>query len=424
MNASKKHLLLIFGIALFLRCILFGVVLWSGVEVSLTTDGTGYLQLAENIIEHSTFSRTAGGETLVSDSNRTPTYPVFIALFQLLGGGITWVLIAQILVSSLSCVFTSKIATRLFPNNGFAWLSGLLLTIDVPSIVSTNLVLTETLFTFLILLSFYLIFRKEKPSALLFAIAGLLFGASALCRPIGILLPFVLLGFGQKLGWKNTTTLCIATALAVAPWFIRNTVVFGRPFSSTISEINLLLHTGASIRSEREQKSTLEVQQEIMLELEKAHKWQGNESDIIPFMDYCRTEGWKEIQKSPLIFAKQSLVAFISFLVKPERGFIKQLTGANPSHNDALTGRSKMDSNGMLNRFFQESNRVTLTLVFVQLLVHLFVLICCWFGLLYLWKIEIGAYYCSSVSLFILDWEPVLRKILHDLGCRQCHLSV
>lgn len=386
LHIHNRRLLGIFVGALLVRCIIFGVVLWNGMDTHLTTDGRGYLQLAENLLEHGVFSRTVEGETLVHDSNRTPTYPLFIAVFNFLGGGMAIVLFIQIVISSLSCVLTSKLAMNLFPDNWFAWWSGLFLAFDIPSVINANLILTETLFTFLILSSLFLIFQQRQKNIFLFGIAGLLIGAGILCRPIGVLLPFVLLAFGNRIGWKPTTVLCLSAVLMVMPWVVRNNVIFGRPFISSISEINLLLHTGASIRAERENKSTVDIQQEVMLELESAHKWKGDESDIVPFLDYCRTEGWKEIQTSPQIFAKQSLMAFVSFMMKPERGFIEQLMGNNSIKNKALTGRSKMDSNSAFDRFIHESNRITVATVLVQVVIHFVFLICCLFSLIYFLK--------------------------------------
>ena len=107
---------------------------------------------------------------------------------------------------------------------------------------------SEGLFTFLLLAYFYTtiqsIEKRSFPKALL---AGVLAGAAALTRPIALLFPLFYV-FQAVLRYRKRSValsalFLVAFMICIAPWAIRNQVVFGKPvFSITLNGYNLLRH--------------------------------------------------------------------------------------------------------------------------------------------------------------------------------------
>lgn len=99
-------------------------------------------------------------------------------------------------------------------------------------LASHNMILTETLFIFLLCLMCLLVFRLlDKPSVSTGVLIGIILGMSALTRSVTWLFPpvlaiFILLAV-RNVTWRRRVVLavvpCVAFAVTIAPWAIRNT---------------------------------------------------------------------------------------------------------------------------------------------------------------------------------------------------------
>ncbi|MCX7712008.1 MAG: glycosyltransferase family 39 protein [Clostridia bacterium] len=180
---------------------------------------------------------------------RTPAYPALIALiYSLTGYSDAVVVFTQIILSSLTCVMVYLIASK-YASNTAAVLMSVILAVDIVSIKSTNEIMTETLFTFVIMI-LVAVFTDfiEKCRKHGIVLAGILCGIGALVRPI--LLYFflsvpILLAYYFKRDKRRIVTYSVlfifTYAMFVVPWIYRNLSVGYRGFAA-VQEVNIYIY--------------------------------------------------------------------------------------------------------------------------------------------------------------------------------------
>ena len=178
------------------------------------TDGTIYAPIAQ--------LRTERGEIeplsptgLRPETMRTPGYPFLIALTRWLGWPLTTVLIIQCIMSTATIAMTYAIAARLLRRRKPALIAAALIAFNPAEIVTANSVLSETLFTFLMMAGLAIAVLYRDRGAWHAATGGVLLGLSTLVRPIGIMLgPAVALWMVAT--HLRTRTAALASVLALA----------------------------------------------------------------------------------------------------------------------------------------------------------------------------------------------------------------
>jgi hypothetical protein len=176
------------------------------------------------------------------------------AIFFVFGKSVTAAMVVQAILSGLSAVLIYKISSRI----GFPRLVGLgaalLFALEPMSAITSNSILTETLFLLLLLLFFYLFIgglAKDTLSGKRTFLLGLILGFGILVRPV--LYPYlvvialfllVYLGLYKKVGWATAVKTLILGAVGVYslvfPWILRNKIVFNTWSISSISGTHLL----------------------------------------------------------------------------------------------------------------------------------------------------------------------------------------
>jgi 4-amino-4-deoxy-L-arabinose transferase-like glycosyltransferase len=244
----KRDILVLFVIAVVLRV--------SGIYIS-EEDGFGvdtreYLSLAQNIHFHGAFSfgqahpwgirpslDSAG--PYMPTAARAPLYPLTIAsLWWSNEAPILKIQILQAILGGLTVILVYLISIRL-TNRKVGLTAALLAALSPLSIITTSSVMSETLFTFLLILGIWLWSLQRGVSA------GITFGLAALTRPV--MLPFIILiallalffNFNRRLHTK----IAFFALLTLAPWTIRNAVTFDSfiPIQTYGWGANLLLGT-------------------------------------------------------------------------------------------------------------------------------------------------------------------------------------
>src|SRR3989344_1689930 len=209
----------------------------------LTGDATGYVLLAQNILEHQVFSFSRQ-EPLVPDSFRAPGYPLFLAgLFSIFHSWIA-VLIAQALLVSAAPVLL-YILLRPYHERA-AWWGSILFAFEPVRLFTSSTLLSDALFTCLSLGSLVLLSAAAARRSLWrVAGAGLVLGLAILVRPIAQFLPLLFVGylFVAQVPWRRaaymSTVLLVACAVVVVPWMARNHALFGSWSISSVSSYNL-----------------------------------------------------------------------------------------------------------------------------------------------------------------------------------------
>ena len=230
---KSKILFVIFILAFVVRASSAALGLW------WAGDSPVYLAIARNIAFYHSFSLTTG----VPTASRPPLYPFLIAAFWWTDSApIVAVVLVQIICSASTVVLVYLIAKDHFSHR-LALIAALGATFAPMTVHYTAVILTESVFTFLVTLGFFLWGRNHGVQS------GLAFGVAALTRTVVI--PFVaclvLLTFLRS--WRHNRRLYLlifVSAIGVTSvWLIRNAVVF-RKFilvQSTGYGVNLVAGT-------------------------------------------------------------------------------------------------------------------------------------------------------------------------------------
>lgn len=269
-------------IAFILRALLLFIA-FQNPERSILPDTDSYIQPALALLEN-------GGQYTTASAIRTPIYPMFIALvYWLFGKHLAAIISVQILVSTLTVLLTYRLGLQFFPKN-VAVLGAFLAAISVELIVHSFYIITETLFTFLLLaslLALTIYLKKEGISWLI--ISALLLAFTILCRPIVVFFPIfyllLILLFSKKSmrsRAREGIIYIVCTIAVLLPWVWRNNYFVGLPTISTISNLNLLYYNAVSLEANLRELSEAQVRTEMdsrvaetLLEL----GWQDNEAN-------------------------------------------------------------------------------------------------------------------------------------------------
>lgn len=227
--------------------------------VILQGDALGYHQIATTMLANHRFARATHG---APEALRTPGYPAFVAICYTLAGPRPWAaILAQIGLDVLIALLVGwLVAARLGSRVGA--FAALAYSLDPLAIQHANLLLSETLFVFWIVLASVALIPAlvAGPTALsarrAFA-AGASIGAAILTRPVAVFLPLVLLPLvwgGREvrtaLVMRRVAAWLLGAALLVVPWIVRNDRVFHHAEISTSGAYNLLVLQAAPVEAD------------------------------------------------------------------------------------------------------------------------------------------------------------------------------
>ncbi len=233
-------------------------------------DARGYVALARTLLETGQFNSPFNGGP---EYFRTPLYPVFVGGLIEVFDSLATVALVQILLLAGSASLLFLLGERFFSR--FAGIgAAILFVLDPTTLIQTLGIYTEIPFVFLLLSGIYLIIHTRSLSNHACIIAGLLFGAMMLVRPIGLyILPLVVLGmmFISKETWTKTfrsaAIVLIAALLVAGPWAARNYVVGGSFAISSIGSYNPLFYNVVLFEAYRRGVGEQEIVKEISTKL-------------------------------------------------------------------------------------------------------------------------------------------------------------
>jgi 4-amino-4-deoxy-L-arabinose transferase-like glycosyltransferase len=214
------------------------------------TDSVAYVELAHGLQHGCGFARISDGNCLSPEVNRTPGYPIFLSVMPDL-----WVaVIAQALLSGVTIFALGGFVSARW---GFSagLVTATLVALDVPSIVYSDEIMSETLFTSAFLLGVLAGFcaangqcDKRRRFALEL-LSSLLLGFAILVRPIGqlaVAVPSMIpLAFAGTPRLKRIGFVALVVSIpviVVAGWSLRNYRLSGVAAFSTVSALNLFYY--------------------------------------------------------------------------------------------------------------------------------------------------------------------------------------
>jgi hypothetical protein len=226
------------------------VVLHMALAVSVAprfeVDSAFYRAQAENLVARGA-SLDADGQP---ETRYTPGYPLFLALF--IGGGLGYsgAMAAQHLLWIAVTAAAMWLVLQASGSELAAAFAGIITTVDLPGLQASISVLSETLaaatLTATVCCTWLSIRATSTSTAIRWAVvAGLLAGATALVRPIAVVIgvPLALaIMFGADRRWRLAAAGSLLTVFAVLPalWTVRNARHTGVATFSSLSGINLL----------------------------------------------------------------------------------------------------------------------------------------------------------------------------------------
>ncbi len=295
-------------------------------------DASEYATLARNLANQHVFSRSAV-PPYRPEVLRTPGYPLFIAPFYLVSRNpLLPAIIAQLLLSSVLVWATFRFCTELALAEGTCHLAALLVAVS-PNLafISTKLV-TETLFTLLLILTLSIYHRLHTFNLIRDAVAcGVACGLLMLIRPIAILFP-VLLSFLSLIRKHtnliaaypasylrrslNAALVVFCAALTVLPWLARNQKLTGRWLLSTAGEHNLFLFNAAAALAVKN-NITLTEARELMRREATARFGLLDTTNEAQFWQRLSQIAWRHILQTPGPAIEMQLLGFFFTLFSP-----------------------------------------------------------------------------------------------------------
>ena len=250
-------------------------------------DSASYHYVALNMLRHGIFSRSSG-PPFVFEAFRTPGYPLVLsAVYVLFRDSALPVIVLQAVLATGTVALTWLLGRKLFDSRVGTWAAALL-SLDVASICSCQLLMSETTFTLLVLTAIWLLVRSLSPLGgwTGFALAGLALACAIHVRPIGYYLaPLGAAGIAAFLVLKHRATVprrvrwrlaltragsfLLAPALLVGGWQMNNLRKTGIARFSHIEGLNMYFYRAGGVISMRDRKPLFQVHHEMGLETER-----------------------------------------------------------------------------------------------------------------------------------------------------------
>lgn len=192
------------------------------------TDAKRYDVLGWNLASGNGFVNETGKAEL----GRGPGYPFFLAVvYRIFGHSYHYARFSQVLFSMFTLLLIFLLAKDTFGKNT-AFLSLIIASFYPPFLSYNGILYAETLFTFFIALSSYLLFLGNRQKKWwIYILLGVVSGCAVLVRSEFILLFlcfFALTIIYSRENLKKFIYVALIAALVIAPWTIRNYKVSGR----------------------------------------------------------------------------------------------------------------------------------------------------------------------------------------------------
>jgi 4-amino-4-deoxy-L-arabinose transferase-like glycosyltransferase len=325
----KKEFLLIFFTVIIVY-FLFTIPIFYNINRALLpfSDAIRYERLACNLIEHKTYSRDSV-PPYRPESFVPPGYPVFITIsYTLFGKNPIAVIIIQIIIAALTGFLTFLLAREFTESRKIALLAGILFGLSPNLAFHSTKLISESLFTSLLLLSLYSLIRaiknQTKNSFIGLLLAGFCFGLATYVRTISIYFPiliFIILIIWQKKTKLSLTAIfgfIIIYLITLSPWIIRNSIVFKKPIFATTAEVNIFLYNAPTVIASEQGISLVEARDTIWSQVQRifANNPNLDSTNGVIQAQIGSAVGLKYIFRYPLTYAKIHTTSFLlNFLV-------------------------------------------------------------------------------------------------------------
>jgi 4-amino-4-deoxy-L-arabinose transferase-like glycosyltransferase len=267
---GKKRVVTLLCLAFVLRLGVWLAAASDPMSRYMVPDSYSYWALADQLLEFGRF-----GDGRQAEIFRVPGYPLLLVPFVAMGAGPAVVCLFQVLLDTATCLLVWRLGCRAF--GARAGLGALLFqAVSVVSIVYACRLLSETVFTFTLVLVLNLVFDLTcRPQAvgagksrIAAGLVGMLLGAMAYLRAVALplsILPLFLLW--HKRGWRHALLAGLVLITTIAPWVIRNRHQADFTGFSSVSAVLLYRYNACMLLADRAGSSFAEQQALIDAEL-------------------------------------------------------------------------------------------------------------------------------------------------------------
>lgn len=302
----QRVIWLILIAALVMRLWLWSVVAETDPSRFLRPDSASYLDAAAALAEIGRFA-VSPDRPATPQHFRTPGYPLYLAaLYRLAGGNdVSLIALSQIALSLLTIFLVFWLGRRLW-NDTIGALAAGLLALDLPTLAYSFFVMSETLFTFLLVccgVALTIFIEPATKARVRWALVmGILLALATLVRPVSyyLILPLGVgagwlgwrAGWGRALVVRSLLALLAPYILLVGAWQVRNFVQTGDPAISSVMANNLYFYRAAGIIALRDGVSLESAQAQLRTQLPalqgaSLNQWMGEQG-----MALVRTYPW------------------------------------------------------------------------------------------------------------------------------------
>ena len=201
------------------------------------SDAATYLRIAHNFLNYHTFSQVTVTPFLLPDPLRTPLYPIFLAVFVYFKTSLLFIVLVQDFLAGLMALMVYKLGVKIFKSQPVGIIASIIFGLEPMSIYWNNLLMSDTLASFLFLFALYLFVSKK------YYFSAFVMGMATLTRPTYLyLFPIFLLmlvyehrdrllnkasrtvnGFAF---WKKVLIIIFIFFFSIFPWMLRNKIQF------------------------------------------------------------------------------------------------------------------------------------------------------------------------------------------------------
>lgn len=257
-----KPLVILLALAVLVRLLTFGWVLQfgAGENILVEDDSVGYMELATNLAEGNGFA-AVNKDTGVREltAYRSIGLPLLLAPFTTIPHGVVvWGALLALIAGILLPFFTYAIGTRLF-SSWVGYCAAILVAFEPHLVWYSWLPLSEIPSLLFSLGGLWLVLRAYDDNRSWFGAlyAGIFFGCAILIRPpLLIVCEVVIVGALVWLLWQRkksalmfTAIIVVGLALTLAPWSIRNKLLFDTFAPSSMGWYNVYADFLASVRA-------------------------------------------------------------------------------------------------------------------------------------------------------------------------------
>ena len=222
---------------------------------------------------------------------------------------------------------------------GAATGAGLLYALNLQSAAATLQILSETMFTTLVVTALWVEIDDVGHPWVRALGLGVLLGFATLCRPVGVFVPFCFLccwlirgrGAGWRLQMVAAMLLLVGVAGVLSPWLVRNARVYGDARLSTIGTYNLLYFNAASLVAEQHGESLEAAAGRLWAEVKRRTNGQPRNSIWVQTEEALATE---ILRAKPWRYARIHLRATLNTLMPDTNVLI--LLGLSPGPEGML----------------------------------------------------------------------------------------